>query len=122
MTVLIALIEKTVNTCIHREYKVVGDNVKPGIIRKIQHITMGLILLGIKKLIIFRAGVFRQITMTIDTIIQGEISINPWFTERKYHPVLISTIRLKQRITHSPFHTVLSNTGIRNHSYLRNML
>ena len=36
MTVLIALIEKTVNTCIHREYKVVGDNVKPGIIRKIQ--------------------------------------------------------------------------------------
>ena len=83
---------------------------------------MGLILLGIKKLIIFRAGVFRQITMTIDAIIQGKISIYPWFTEREYHPVLISTIRLKRRITHSPFHTVLSNTGIRNHSYLRNML
>ena len=51
----------------------VRDNVKPGIIRKIQHITMGLILLGNKKLIIFRTGVFRQITMTIDAIIQGHL-------------------------------------------------
>ena len=76
----------------------IGNNVKPGIIRKIQHITMGLILLGIKKLIIFRAGVFRQITMTIDAIIQGKISIYSWFAERERNPVLIYTVRLKRMI------------------------
>ena len=86
-----------------------------------EHITMGLIRLGIKKLIIFRAGVFRQITMTIDAIIQGKISIYPWFTRKKYHPVLISTARLKRGLP--TVHSILFfRMQIEIIANLRNML